>query len=489
MSIDSRTVRPGEVFWCLPGSRQNGHSFAAQALSRGARACVVSEDSVFRQLPQAAIRVPAVEQALTRFAAWYRQQQPARVIGVTGSVGKTTTRELLWHALSTTLRGSRSPRNWNNHLGVPLSLCGIERSHAFAVLELGASESGEIARLARLATPEIAVITAVGLAHVAGFGSREQIIHEKGSLVAALPADGLAVLNGDDPAVRAMARRTSARVILAGEQPHNSLRATDVEFFANQLRFTVDSTRFELNVPGRHFLLPALLAVAVAREFGIPLALVAEGLRQFVPVAGRCRLETIGPWTVIDDSYNASPESMTAASQLLAARQPAGEGRRIFVAGDMLELGPLAANCHFDLGGQIARAGIDLLAVCGEFASQVKQGALAAGMQPVQIAAGQRIGTVTSALENWLGDGDTILVKGSRGMRLERVTGWLREQALARAASAANPAATTERASLQSDTAHPQQLSPAQPGMQHLSGPARNSASRSEQVPSVPAGG
>ena len=439
LSIDSRTIRPGDVFFCLPGTRHDGHRYAGAALCRGAAACVVSDPQTHRQFPQSTILVDSVPGALNQFAAWYRQQQSARLIGITGSVGKSTTRELLWHALSTRLAGTRSPFNWNNSLGLPLSLSGIEASHHFAVVELGTSAPGEIAALAEIAAPQVAVVTAVGLAHVAGIGSLRQIVREKGDLVAALPADGVAILNGDDPHVRGMAQRAGCRVVLAGEQAHNDLRASDIGYTNGLLEFTAAHTRFAVPVAGRHFLQPALLALATAREFGLTPAEIAEGLTRFTPLTGRCRVEQIGSWTVIDDTYNASPESMAAACQVLADWQPRGTGRRVLVTGDMRELGEHAVHCHRQLGVQAARAGISLLATCGRFADEVAQAACDAGLPPSQVLTAPDVTKLLGPVRFRLQHNDVVLVKGSRALRMERLLASLRKSATA--GSSAVPAA------------------------------------------------
>jgi UDP-N-acetylmuramoyl-tripeptide--D-alanyl-D-alanine ligase len=280
--------------------------------------------------------------------------------------------------------------------------------------------------LAEFASPEVGVVTAVGLAHFEKFGGEQQIVQAKGELVEALPASGFAVLAGDDPRVRGMAGRAKCRTLFVGEGPDNNVRATDIEAVPDRLGFRVDGQRFEVPVTGRHHLTAALSAIAVAREAGLPADLIAEGLRTFAPVAGRCRVERIGPWTVIDDTYNASPDSMRAACEVL--RTWTGTGRKILVAGDMLELGKWTVASHVELGRTVAHAGIDCLLAYGDQAGHVVRGARTAGMDGHRLAECESFEALLTVLDCWLEPETVVLVKGSRGMRMERVIEWLRER-------------------------------------------------------------
>jgi UDP-N-acetylmuramoyl-tripeptide--D-alanyl-D-alanine ligase len=364
--------------------------------------------------------------ALMDLARWHRQRQDLLVVGVTGSVGKTTTREMIHAALAAGFAGTRSPRNFNNHVGLPLSILEIERRHEFAVLELGASAVGEIRDLAAVAQPEIGTVTAIALAHYEKFGGERQILEAKGELIEMLPESGVAVLPGDCPLVRSLAGRARSRVIHVGESDGNHVKATHVSTDFNRLRFRVEKTTYELPVTGRHHLTAALIAVAIGREVGMTPAAIAAGLREFQPVAGRCRIEQIGRWTVIDDTYNANPGSMQAACDVL--RDWKGTGKRILVAGDMLELGNKTIECHRELGRAAAAAGIDHLIVHGPSARQTIRGARDGGLSSYQLAECDSLEAAFTVLDCWLEAGDVVLVKGSRGMRMERVIDWLREQ-------------------------------------------------------------
>ena len=428
VSIDSRDIRPGDVFWALKGEHHDGHDFIPQALERGAACCVTS-----RTRGEAAngsrLIVDDSLASLGRFARWYRGTLEALVIGVTGSVGKTTTRDLIHAALASEYEGVRSRKNFNNLIGLPLSLLDIEHQHEFAVLELGAAREGDIRALAEIAVPEIGVVTAIGPAHLASFGSLDAIIRTKGELLDCLPPTGFAVLPGDDPILRQMADRAPCPVIFVGEGDDNHVRAKRIRASFEGLQFEMDGDEFDVPVCGRHHLTNVLCAIAIAREIGVRPQSLAQGLSYFQPIEGRSFLKTIGSWTVIDDTYNASPPSMAAACRMMKDLELPGTGQRILVLGDMKELGPTAAHEHEQIGTLAARLQIDLLLACGDHADDIAYGAERAGMAPHRIAAAPDIETAKAVLDCWLEPGDAILVKGSRATRMERIVEWLRERA------------------------------------------------------------
>lgn len=463
VEIDSRGLRPGDIFWALRGEHHDGHSFLVEARHRGAGLAVVQRDRLTQA--QAAWKsgsghgpVPpliVVEETLTAladFARWYRSQQEGLVVGVTGSFGKTTTREMIHAVLSAAHPGVRSLKNYNNHIGLPLSLLELDQSHEFAVLEMGASAVGEIAMLAEIAQPEVGVITGIGLAHVEGFGSPERIVLGKGELLEALPATGFAILPGDDPVTRGMADRSSCPVLFIGESDGNHVQATNVRVANQRLTFEVDHVEYEVPVSGRHFLRAALTALTIAREIGLTASEIAAGFANFQAAPGRCQVHEIGPWTVIDDSYNANPASMRAACETLRDWQ--GANKRLLITGDMLELGAHAEQAHFGLGLAAAEARVDGLLVFGEQSEHVIRGALAGGLRPNRLAQCDHFEILLTVLDCILESGDVLLVKGSRGMRMERVVEWLREKAKglgARDQGLATP---------QTSTSNPQPLAP-----------------------------
>lgn len=426
ISTDSRTIQQNELFWALSGANHDGHEFVHEALSRGAAGCVVRADR-YNESHGRAILVRDTLQALWDVAAWHRSRCDAVVIGVTGSFGKTTTREMIFAALSAGHCGIRSPKNYNNHLGLPLTLLELNERHEFAVVELGASAMGEIRDLARIAQPEIGVVTGIGPAHLQGFGSIENIIAAKSELLHVLPETGFAVLAGDDPAVREMANAVPGPTIFVGENDDNHLRPTNVTVHVDRIQLQVDSHTYTAPVTGRHHVTAVLTAIAIGREIGLPAAVIADGLAAFEPVAGRCRLQRIGDWHVIDDTYNANPASMRAACRLL--RDWPRPGRRILIAGDMLELGERAEELHLDVGRAAASSNIEHIIACGESARHVVKAAMDGGMDSSRLADCDSLDSLLAVLDCWLEPDDVVLVKGSRALQLERVIAWLRRKA------------------------------------------------------------
>jgi len=418
IETDSRKIRRGDLFWALRGERFDGHAFLGEAASRGAVACV-AQPEYLQGMTVPSIAVEDTLYALWDLAAWYRNLFEPMVIGVTGSVGKTTTRHLLHTVLSQQFPGVQNPANFNNHIGLPLSLLGLESRHEFAVLEMGASQRGEIRSLAALARPEVAVLTRIAPTHLDQFGSLETISETKGELLEAIPDTGFAVLNGDDHLIRHLASQASCRVILVGENPENDVIARYVTNDDGLIRFCVDRSEFALPAVGRHHLLAATIAVAVGREIDMSDEAIAAGLAAFEAVPGRCRLLAIGDWLVIDDTYNASPASMAAACETLADWKNAR--KRILVVGDMLSLGTETEAFHRQLGQRIGSTSIDNVLVIGSQAGQVGTSARQAGLDPGCLGVCPDFDTLTTLLDCWLEPGDIILVKGSRGMRMEQV--------------------------------------------------------------------
>lgn len=426
VNIDSRTIDPGQLFWAINGDRFDGHDFVQAARTRGAIGAVVergrADDSSGPR-----IEVEDTLEALSRFARWYREQQEALLIGVTGSYGKTTTRSMIHSVLTAAFAGCQSPKNYNNHFGVPLSLLEIKAHHEFAVLEFGASALGEISQHSQLASPEIGVITGIGPAHLDGFGSEENIIQGKGELLEAIPKSGFAVLAADDQRVASMAARCGGRVITIGEQDHHDFSARNISIGRDGLAFSCDGHNYRLQAAGRHFLTAALVAIAIGREIGMEPSDIQAGLEQFKPVSGRCEIRSIGSWTVIDDTYNSNPASMSAACRTLRDWQTTHN--KILITGDMLELGSGDIDYHRQLGRQAAESGIQRLIALGSYADVVANAAIEAGMPSHHVAEAEHIEILHTVLECWLEPDDVVLIKGSRGMKMERVISRLESMA------------------------------------------------------------
>lgn len=425
LSTDTRTLAPGACFVALKGPRFDGHDFIDAAVAKGA-AAVVAREGLARPLPPgvAWIAVDDTLQALGRIACGYRLQFSLPVIGVTGSNGKTTTKEMIARILATAGPVAATQANQNNEIGVPLTLLTIGREHRAAVVEMGMRAPGEIAQLAEIARPTIGVVTNVGPTHVEFLGSVEGVARAKAELVEALPAEGYAVLNADDSRVKAMAGRTRAQVITYGLADEADVRAERVEYRG------LEGSRFILNgpgekapiilkLPGRHQVHNALAAAAVAFALGLDAKAVQEGLIG-VRTQMRMSVKRLGMGVVlIDDAYNASPLSVRSA--LLSLGDVEGK-RRVAVLGGMLELGALAKEAHLEVGRLVAAAGVQRLIAVGDEARWIIEGALAAGLAPDRVTHFPDAESAARAVERWVAPHDAILVKGSRGFRLEQVS-------------------------------------------------------------------
>ncbi|MBI4011283.1 MAG: UDP-N-acetylmuramoyl-tripeptide--D-alanyl-D-alanine ligase [Candidatus Rokubacteria bacterium] len=422
VSIDSRTCRPGDVFFAIRGVRQDGHAFLRDALGRGAAAAVVSRYPAGITLPGDVplVFVEDTTHALQRLGAFHRRRHALPVVGVTGSIGKTTTKELAAAVLGQRFRVLKAAGSLNNQWGVPLTLLGLEPGHQAAVLELGMSAFGEIAALAQLARPSVGVVTTIAPAHLEGVGSIEGVQQAKAELVQAIPPDGAVVLNADDPLVLALAAEARARVLTYGRAAGADVRLGEVTPAAGGLAFTLacngTTVPVRLPLPGRHNAWNAAAAVAVGLALGVPVEVAAGGLAGAVPVKGRLVWRQAGSVRVLDDTYNANPVSLRAA--LNALRDAGPDGGMWVVFGDMLELGAASDAAHAEAGRWIAALPAAGLATAGTAARATAAVAAEAGCPDVAAHATpeEAAGHVAARVRA----GDRVLVKGSRGMRMER---------------------------------------------------------------------
>lgn len=421
ISTDSRTLGRGDFFVPLRGDNFDGHQFVTKAVEQGAIGALV--DYEWRgKVPAkfAIVRVTDTLAAYQKIAANYRRTLPLKVIAITGSNGKTSTKDFVAAALSRRFRVTKTEGNLNNHVGLPRTILNATTEDEIAVWELGMNHPGEIAVLARIAAPNVAIITNVGVAHIEFMGSREAIAEEKGALAEALHADGTLILNADDPFSVAIASRTKARVMLAGIGS-GSIRAEDIRQDANGSEFTIleraHRCRAQLPVPGLHMVQNALLAVAAARVFASTLEEAAAGLASTSLTKARLQIREVNGVQFIDDSYNANPDSMKAALRTL--RELETEGRRVAVLGHMGELGAESARGHREVGEAAAALGIDQLISVGAAAAVISQSALAAGL--TSSSATDSVEQAADELTDILAPGDLVLIKGSRAARMERV--------------------------------------------------------------------
>jgi UDP-N-acetylmuramoyl-tripeptide--D-alanyl-D-alanine ligase len=429
-AVDSRLVTGGEVFVALPGERTDGHAFVAEAVARGAAALIVTrppgDPAVLGDVT--VVRVADALAALGAIAAGWRRRFEPLVVGVTGSIAKTSTKEAVATVLSTRLRTLRNEGNLNNEIGLPLTLLRLGPEHEAAVLEMGMYLGGEIADLARMARPRIGVVTAVQPVHLSRIGSLDAIEAAKGELLEALPPDGRAILNADDPIVRSMGTRSAARSMSYGFADDADVGAEAVVSAGlDGMRFVLraDGVRRPVTIPtlGRLSVHNALAAAAVGRAAGLSLDEIGDGLAAGWSAPHRAELVRLGSVTLVDDTYNASPRSVIAALDLLAGLP----GRRGAVLGEMLELGEAAEEGHRAVGEAAART-VDWLVVVGSGASGVADGALAAGMEPARIVRVRDAETALEAIPPRLRDGDVVLLKASRGIALDRVVDGLRAE-------------------------------------------------------------
>ncbi|HTW44992.1 MAG TPA: UDP-N-acetylmuramoyl-tripeptide--D-alanyl-D-alanine ligase [Acidobacteriaceae bacterium] len=426
-SIDSRTIQAGEVFFAVKGERLDGHEFVKPAMERGAVAAVVAREKLIdAQEAAGALPLVAVDdplRALQQLAAAARRHWGKRVIGITGSAGKTTTKEAIAKVLSREYSVLKSQGNLNNGFGVPLQLLKLEPTHEFAVIELGMSNAGEIKALAYIAAPDWGVVTNVGNAHAQNFADGVTgIARAKYELVEALPAQGVAFLNCDDHYVSQFGRDFSGKVVYFGRGPCADPRVQAIvpegaEGQTVEVRAGAEQATLRLRLLGEHNVANALAAIAVGIEAGISLQTCCEALGELEPEDKRGQIVTIGGATVINDCYNSNPEALKAMIHTLAG-MPVGEGgRRILVAGAMLELGPESVALHSGCGETAAKAGIDVIAGVSGDAKSLADAAEMAGVKAIYFETPEEAGRW---LRGEVRAGDVALLKASRGIRLER---------------------------------------------------------------------
>jgi UDP-N-acetylmuramoyl-tripeptide--D-alanyl-D-alanine ligase len=414
VAIDTRRLQPGDLFVAIKGERVDGHDYLAEAAARGAVAAMVTR-KVDGDLPQ--LLVHDAELALGDLASAVRAQRNVRVVGITGSNGKTTVKTLVASILSRHGRTHVSAGNYNNEIGLPLTLLAMSQDTEYAVLEMGAGKPGDIAYLAAIARPDIGLVTLIAPAHLARMGSIEGVAETKGALYQALPADGIAIINADDSFASFFGGLAGARKVLRFGLDHPAdIGAEIIEQRVDGSRFVLSTPHGDAEVllplPGRHNIANALAAVAIALALEVPLDTIVAGLEQVSDVAGRLHREVMeGGWTLIDDSYNANPSSMAAAIDTLLL----AKGERWLVLGDMAELGPDARALHAGIGTRAREYGIDRLFAVGPLGVATVEAFGARGEHFADKAA------LTVALQAQLHDGVTCLVKGSRSAGMEQV--------------------------------------------------------------------
>jgi UDP-N-acetylmuramoyl-tripeptide--D-alanyl-D-alanine ligase len=455
VSIDSREVKSGDLFVAIKGQQHDGHDHVRQALSAGAVAAVVRDD--FELPPQPAdenvstadvplVRVDNTVAAMGRFAHYYRRtliDGSASVIAVTGSNGKTTTKEMIAHVLRGRMAGKGSKKSFNNEIGVPLTLLSVEPEESFVVCEVGTNAPGEIAALSRLVEPELAVLTGVSEAHLKGLGSLEGIVTEKLSLLHHVRPSGCAIVNADHHLVREALRRDwqleRLKIVTFGESQEADLRVSQLAVVPMEtkdknarprmgLEFVLnDRFRYRLGVLGKHNVINALGAIGVARRLGMTDEEIADRLATFELPPMRLQQERIGELTVINDAYNANPASMAAALDVLTTSPVAG--RRVFVMGEMRELGKESDRLHEELADKAGKSGIDVVIAIGKQSKRIAKAVKEASSAEVETHAHVSVQAAKRRFISYLEPDDTILIKGSRALELERLLPLIRKWA------------------------------------------------------------
>ncbi|HBV99007.1 MAG: UDP-N-acetylmuramoylalanyl-D-glutamate--2,6-diaminopimelate ligase [Peptococcaceae bacterium BICA1-7] len=426
---DSRSVKDQDLFFALRGERSDGHQFAAGAVSAGAAGLVLERPVEGIPAGVTIFTVKNTLKALQDLAAHNRQRSGVPVVGVTGSSGKTTTKDLIYSVLSSRYNTLKTEGNYNNELGLPLTLLRLDGTYGAAVVEMAMRGPGEIDFLCRIASPDGAVITNIGEAHFERLGSVDNIARAKGEILDHISDRGFAVLHGESPYIGREAARCLGRVIFFGEDQALDVFARDVEAVDGGNRFIASvmgvEEQFFVPLPGRHNVVNSLSAIAVGMELGLDIKSVRKGLSGASLSAMRLEIVNLNGVSIINDSYNANPSSARAALQTLA--ELSGGARKIAVLGDMLELGEKSEPGHREVGRWACESGVDLLAAVGNLAEYIGAGAREAGMPSSNIQYYSTAPEAARELKKGIRAGDFVLVKGSRGMRMEEFVNSLRE--------------------------------------------------------------
>jgi UDP-N-acetylmuramoyl-tripeptide--D-alanyl-D-alanine ligase len=428
VSIDSRNIKEGELFVAIRGERFDGHDFVPEAIKRGAWGALVERTVLEKQYGSLSVlrNILPVEDtlcALQEMAHMHRKKYSFPVVGITGSNGKTTTKEMLAGILKQLGPVLKNEGNLNNHIGVPLTLLGLNATHKAAVVEMGMSAVGEIDALARLVSPTVGIITNVGPAHLEFLGSLDNVARAKGELLDHIRSGGTAVLNADDPYYETLKAKSGARVVAFGIESNADVRASDIRQGEGFMDFilTVDGSRMNvrLQIVGRHNVYNALAAAAGAIAAGVSVDAVKYGLDDFMPITMRSEIKQLQGRTILADYYNANPASVEAA--LVALMSIQSKKKTVVVLGDMLELGASAAEAHREIGKTAVRLGVDIVITIGKLSTHTAEGAIDAGMPRDRVFETQTHSEAAALIRQHSRPGDAVLIKGSRGMKLEKI--------------------------------------------------------------------
>ena len=435
VSIDTRTLKPGQLFVALRGESHDGHAFLREAFTAGAAGAVVDEASSLERLRNdngwaggrnvpPLVLVDDTLQALHALAAFNRSRHPVPLVAITGSNGKTTVKEMTAACLATRFTTLKSEASFNNHIGLPLTLAHLDATHEVACTEIGMNHPGEIAALSALAEPKVGVVTNVGEAHLEFLKTVEGVQAAKGELIEALPPDGVAVLNADDPLTLALSARAPDRIVTFGLGAEAEVTAEAAEELgAEGVRFTLVAggakSPVSLRAPGAHNVMNALAAAAAALALEVPVEAIPRGLENVELPKMRMERMSVGGWTVINDAYNANPASTRAALQTFVTMKGSAPGG--FCFGEMRELGPNAPEAHAEMGRLAVEFGVEVLVTVGPVAAEAARAAEDAGLPASRAVRCDDHAEAADALRDLVPEGGWILVKGSRGSAMERV--------------------------------------------------------------------
>lgn len=428
ISIDSRTTKKADAFIALRGDKFDGHNFIDAAIKAGAIFAVVERIPEGCTIP--CVVVEDTRRALGKIAHAYKQLFRTISVAVTGSVGKTTTKQFIYSVLDTKYKTNETKGNYNNEIGLPLTLLGLTAVHKALVVEMGMNHRGEISELSKMVEPDISVITGIGTAHMENLGSRENIRDAKMEILDGMKPGGILILNGDDPLLRDVNTDGVCKIYVGIENSDCVYSAENIRMFAEHMLFDIRlhdgeiMNNVRINVIGRHNIYNALVACVCGILLGIPEEKIRYGLLNFSPAEMRQHIEEKNGITIIEDCYNANPESMSAGLDVLCHTAGKKKLRSVAVLGDMLELGHVSKEAHFDIGNEAARRGVKRLITFGKAARDIAEGALAAGMKKENITIIEDTENAEKAadiIKSIIGKGDAVLFKASRAMELERV--------------------------------------------------------------------
>ncbi len=423
ISTDSRKIAAGDLFIPIVGEKFDGHVFINSALEQGAVGAITQKEIQISS-DKTLILVDDTLKALQKIASYYRERFSIPFVGITGSVGKTSTKDMIASVLDQKYRVLKTQGNFNNEIGLPLTIFNLESIHEVAVIEMGMSGFGEISRLTAIARPDIAVITNIGLSHIEKLGSRNNILKAKLEILEGLDEDGLVVLNGDDDLLSLQIGKLGYRTVSYGLSDNNDYQARNVENLGEEgTRFNIELSNelytIHVPVPGIHNVYNALAAIAVAIELGVAIEKAIDGIKEFCPGNMRLNIINRNGIKIINDAYNASPNSMEAALNVLFDIKQ--EGRTVAVLGDMLEMGDWAPDAHRGVGKYARDKGIDYIITVGKAAADIANGALEGGAAKDCVKIFDSNQKAIELLKGFLKQGDTVLVKGSRGMKMEQI--------------------------------------------------------------------